>query len=45
MQPPDRPLSVAEWRKVKENLGNSQRFEIQMMCAMFTSSTQLDIAK
>ncbi|XP_011615155.2 mitochondrial ribonuclease P catalytic subunit isoform X1 [Takifugu rubripes] len=45
MQPPDRPLSVAEWRNVKENLGNSQRFEIQMMCAMFTSCTQLDVAK
>lgn len=45
VQPPDRPLSVSEWRKLKESLGNSQRFESQMMCAMFTSGTQLDIAK
>ncbi|CAF91538.1 unnamed protein product, partial [Tetraodon nigroviridis] len=45
VKPPDRPLSVTEWRNLKEARGNSQRFEIQMMCAMFTSATQLDIAK
>ncbi|KAK9533352.1 hypothetical protein VZT92_008474 [Zoarces viviparus] len=45
VQPPDRPLSAAEWRTLKESLGNPQRFDIQMMCALFTSETQLDIAK
>lgn len=45
MQIPDQPLTAIEWRKLKESLGNKQRFDIQMMCAMFTSSTDLDIAK
>ncbi len=43
--PPDRPLSAAEWRKLKESLGNPQRFDIQMMNALFASKAELDIAK
>ncbi|XP_039992805.1 mitochondrial ribonuclease P catalytic subunit [Xiphias gladius] len=45
VQPPDRPLSAAEWRKLKESLGNQQRFDIQMMSALFTSGAELGIAK
>ncbi|XP_032357144.1 mitochondrial ribonuclease P catalytic subunit [Etheostoma spectabile] len=45
VHPPDRPLAAAEWRKLKESLGNPQRFDIQMMCALFTSGADLDIAK
>lgn len=45
VQPPDRPLSAAEWRNLKESLGNPQRFDLQMMCAMFASGAELDIAK
>lgn len=45
MQPPDRPLPAAQWRKLKESLGNSPRFEIGMMYAMFKSGAELDIAK
>lgn len=45
MQPPDRPLSATEWRKLKESLGNSQRFDIHMMTVLFTSGAELDIAK
>ncbi|XP_028421783.1 mitochondrial ribonuclease P catalytic subunit isoform X1 [Perca flavescens] len=45
VHPPDRPLTAAEWRKLKESLGNPQRFDIQMMCALFTSGGDLDIAK
>lgn len=45
MKPPDRPLSAAEWRKLKESLGNSQRFDTQMMCVLFNCGAELDIAK
>ncbi|XP_054469401.1 mitochondrial ribonuclease P catalytic subunit [Anoplopoma fimbria] len=45
VKPPDRPLSVADWRELKESLGNRERFDIQMMCALFTSGADLDIAK
>ncbi|XP_040916973.1 mitochondrial ribonuclease P catalytic subunit [Toxotes jaculatrix] len=45
MQPPDRLLSAAEWRKLKESLGNQERFDIQMMNALFTSGAELGIAK
>ncbi|XP_033497711.1 mitochondrial ribonuclease P catalytic subunit [Epinephelus lanceolatus] len=45
MQPPDRPLSVAEWRKLKESLGSQQTFDIHMMSAIVKSEAQLDIAK
>lgn len=45
LQPPDRPLSAAEWKTLKESLGNLQRFDIQMMNAIFTRGAELDIAK
>ncbi|XP_047467250.1 mitochondrial ribonuclease P catalytic subunit [Mugil cephalus] len=45
LQVPDRPLPAAEWKKLKESLGNHQRFEIQMMHTMFSSGADLDIAK
>ncbi|TNN58655.1 Mitochondrial ribonuclease P protein 3 [Liparis tanakae] len=45
VQPPDRPLSAADWRTLKESLGNHPRFDIQMMGALFTSRAELDIAK
>ncbi|KAL7379761.1 hypothetical protein ABVT39_005473 [Epinephelus coioides] len=45
MQPPDRPLSVAEWRKLKESLGSQQTFDIHMMSAIVKYEAQLDIAK
>ncbi|XP_067336821.1 mitochondrial ribonuclease P catalytic subunit isoform X2 [Channa argus] len=44
VKPPDRPLSVAEWKTLKEAGGNPQRFDIQMMCALFNSGAELDIA-
>ncbi|XP_061600502.1 mitochondrial ribonuclease P catalytic subunit [Cololabis saira] len=44
-QPPDRPLPPAEWKKLKESLGNPQRFEVRMMRSMFHSDAKLDIAK
>ncbi|XP_042245299.1 mitochondrial ribonuclease P catalytic subunit [Thunnus maccoyii] len=45
LQPPDRPLSAAEWRELKESVGNPQRFDIQMMRALFSSGAELDTAK
>ncbi|XP_059209802.1 mitochondrial ribonuclease P catalytic subunit isoform X2 [Centropristis striata] len=45
MQPPDRPLSVTEWRELKESLGNQQRFEIYMMYVLLKTRAELDIAK
>ncbi|XP_029973364.1 mitochondrial ribonuclease P catalytic subunit-like [Salarias fasciatus] len=45
MQPPDRPLTTTEWRKLKESWETPQRFDIQMMGALFTSRAELDIAK
>ncbi|XP_072313206.1 mitochondrial ribonuclease P catalytic subunit [Eucyclogobius newberryi] len=42
---PDRPLSIAEWRKLKESSGNVQRFDIYIMCGLFNSGADLDIAK
>ncbi|KAF7664745.1 hypothetical protein LDENG_00166560 [Lucifuga dentata] len=47
VKPPDRPLSAAEWRTMKESssANNPQRFDVQMMCALFTSGSELDIAK
>ncbi|GAA6235864.1 mitochondrial ribonuclease P protein 3 [Lates japonicus] len=45
VQPPDRPLSAAEWRKLKESLGNPQRFDIKMINALFTSGAELSITK
>ncbi|XP_051237944.1 mitochondrial ribonuclease P catalytic subunit isoform X2 [Dicentrarchus labrax] len=45
MQPPDRPLSAAEWRKLKESYGNIPQFDIMMMNVMLNSETELDITK
>ncbi|CAN9502569.1 unnamed protein product [Ophioblennius macclurei] len=45
MQPPDRPLTASEWRKLKESLENPHRFDIQMMGALFAARAKLDIAK
>lgn len=45
LQPPERPLPPAEWRKLKESLGNSERFHIQMMNCLFVSGSELNIAK
>lgn len=45
MQPPDQPLSVAEWRELKESLGNPQLFAHQMMIALYSSGAELDVAK
>ncbi|CAG5866155.1 unnamed protein product [Menidia menidia] len=44
LEPPDRPLSLAEWRKLKESLGNQERFDIRMMGVLFSSGSDLDIA-
>ncbi|XP_030574423.1 mitochondrial ribonuclease P catalytic subunit [Archocentrus centrarchus] len=45
LQPPERPLPPAEWKKVKESQGNPPRFEIQMMNVLFTSGAELNVAK
>ncbi|XP_072221773.1 mitochondrial ribonuclease P catalytic subunit [Leuresthes tenuis] len=45
LEPPDQPLTPAEWKKLKESLGNHERFDIRMMSALFTSGADLDIAK
>ncbi|XP_041809987.1 mitochondrial ribonuclease P catalytic subunit [Chelmon rostratus] len=45
LPPPDRPLSVAEWRELKESLGNQQRFDLQMMLVLYNTGAELDIAK
>ncbi|KAM3850591.1 mitochondrial ribonuclease P catalytic subunit [Diretmus argenteus] len=45
MEPPDRPLSVTEWRKLKEASPHPQRFDVYMMNALFISRAGLDIAK
>ncbi|XP_029982502.1 mitochondrial ribonuclease P catalytic subunit [Sphaeramia orbicularis] len=45
LAPPDRPLSPTEWRTLKESVGNPQRFDVQMMSALFNSRANLDIPK
>ncbi|XP_033991227.1 mitochondrial ribonuclease P catalytic subunit [Trematomus bernacchii] len=45
LQPPDRPLSAAEWRDLKESRGNAPRFDIRMMVQLFTTAAELNIAK
>ncbi|XP_012717054.2 mitochondrial ribonuclease P catalytic subunit [Fundulus heteroclitus] len=45
LQPPERPLSPAEWKKLRESLGNPERFDIRMMKALFSSGSELNIAK
>ncbi|XP_076017154.1 mitochondrial ribonuclease P catalytic subunit isoform X2 [Genypterus blacodes] len=43
-EPPDRPLSAAEWRKMMESSRNPRRFAVQMM-TLFRSGAELSIAK
>uniref|UniRef100_A0A3Q2YTA0 Mitochondrial ribonuclease P catalytic subunit n=1 Tax=Hippocampus comes TaxID=109280 RepID=A0A3Q2YTA0_HIPCM len=43
--PPDQPLSVEEWKKLKESLGSPERFDISMLSTLLKSGAELDIAK
>ncbi|XP_042356751.1 mitochondrial ribonuclease P catalytic subunit isoform X2 [Plectropomus leopardus] len=45
LQPPEQPLSVTEWMKLKESLGNPQYFDRQMMTVLIKAMAELDIAK
>lgn len=45
VQPPERPLSAAEWKNLKESTGNPPRFDLHMMEAMLNPGVQLDVAK
>ncbi|XP_037551474.1 mitochondrial ribonuclease P catalytic subunit [Nematolebias whitei] len=45
LQVPEGSLSPAEWKKLKESLGNSKDFETQMMLSFLNSGTELDIVK
>lgn len=45
VQPPERPLSAAEWKQLRESAGNPPHFDLQMMSAAFNSGLQLDVAK
>ncbi|XP_019940151.2 mitochondrial ribonuclease P catalytic subunit [Paralichthys olivaceus] len=45
LQPPDRPLSTAEWKKLQDSLGSSSRFDIRMIRVLFNSGADLGIAK
>ncbi|XP_061156521.1 mitochondrial ribonuclease P catalytic subunit [Syngnathus typhle] len=45
LQPPDQPLSVEEWKELKESLGSPERFDIGMLCTLMNSGAELDIAK
>lgn len=42
---PERPLTVAEWRKLKESEVNVHEFEITVMFRLSKSGADLDIAK
>ncbi|XP_077395985.1 mitochondrial ribonuclease P catalytic subunit [Festucalex cinctus] len=45
LQPPDQPLSVEEWKKLKESLGNLEHFDTIMMSTLLNSGAELSIAK
>ncbi|XP_061700885.1 mitochondrial ribonuclease P catalytic subunit isoform X2 [Syngnathoides biaculeatus] len=45
LEPPDQPLSVEEWKKLKESLGSPERFDTLMLSALLNSRAELDIAK
>ncbi|XP_061824399.1 mitochondrial ribonuclease P catalytic subunit isoform X1 [Nerophis lumbriciformis] len=45
LPPPDKPLSVEEWKKLKESLGSPAQFDIQMLSALLHNRAELDIAK
>lgn len=42
---PRGPLSVSEWRNLKENSSKQERFELRMMENMLKSSTNVGVAK
>ncbi|XP_062863167.1 mitochondrial ribonuclease P catalytic subunit isoform X2 [Trichomycterus rosablanca] len=42
---PDHPLSVSEWRNLKENSSKQERFELKMMESMLSVGTDIDVAK
>ncbi|KAK7905264.1 hypothetical protein WMY93_017871 [Mugilogobius chulae] len=42
---PDRPLSIVEWRNLKESMVNVQRFDIYIMNKLFNNGADLNIAK
>uniref|UniRef100_A0A8C6SKE2 Mitochondrial ribonuclease P catalytic subunit n=1 Tax=Neogobius melanostomus TaxID=47308 RepID=A0A8C6SKE2_9GOBI len=42
---PERPLSVAEWRELKESMVDVKRFEMGIMLGLFYSGGDLNIAK
>lgn len=42
---PERPLTIEEWRKLKETSVNIRRFETTIMTRLFNSEADLDIAK
>ncbi|KAK5617506.1 hypothetical protein CRENBAI_005192 [Crenichthys baileyi] len=45
LHPPERPLTPAEWMKLRESLGNPERFDVKIMNALFSSDADLNIAK
>ncbi|XP_008300208.1 mitochondrial ribonuclease P protein 3 [Stegastes partitus] len=45
VQPPARPLPAAEWKKLRESLGNPERFDIHMLEAILHLEGDLDVAK
>ncbi|XP_062378707.1 mitochondrial ribonuclease P catalytic subunit [Sardina pilchardus] len=42
---PDRPLTVSEWKRLKEDSKNPRSFETQIMGAFLKSSAEVDTAK
>ncbi|XP_057714992.1 mitochondrial ribonuclease P catalytic subunit isoform X2 [Corythoichthys intestinalis] len=45
LQAPNRPLSVEEWKNLKESVGSPDRFNVGMMVMLLKSGAELDIAK
>ncbi|KAM9777949.1 mitochondrial ribonuclease P catalytic subunit [Neosynchiropus ocellatus] len=45
LQPPDRPLSVEDWRQLKESVKSPTRFDHQMMAGLIKAEADVDIAK
>lgn len=45
LEPPGRPLSAAEWKILQKGSSNPDRFDVQMMSALFISKAELDIAR
>ncbi|MBN3294859.1 MRPP3 ribonuclease, partial [Amia calva] len=42
---PSHPLTVTEWKNLKENFKIPQRFEVRMMEKMLVANTDIDVAK